>query len=112
MRTGNGEKNMRIRLVIGSWIALVVVAPSLGETPLTTAFTYQGQLKQGGAPLEGSADFEFTLWDAAGSGDPPTGGSQVGGVHAINAQQVAAGLWERLSRVESRIQPGKEREGD
>jgi len=49
-RNGNGEKNMRIRLVIGSLIALVAVAPALGETPLGTAFTYQGQLKQGGAP--------------------------------------------------------------
>jgi len=36
---------MRIRLVIGSLIALVAVTPSLGETPLGTAFTYQGQLK-------------------------------------------------------------------
>ncbi|MEK7717059.1 MAG: hypothetical protein AAB322_04820, partial [Pseudomonadota bacterium] len=72
---------------------LVAVAPSLGETPLTTAFTYQGQLKQGGAPFDGTADFQFTLWDAAGSGNPPTGGTQVGGVQAINALPVTAGLF-------------------
>lgn len=92
-RTGNGEKNMRIRLVIGSLIALVAVAPSRGETPLGTAFTYQGQLKEGGAPLEGTADFEFTLWDAAGSGNPPTGGAQIGGMQAISAVQVTSGLF-------------------
>ncbi len=84
---------MRIRLVIGSLVALVAVAPSRGETPLGTAFTYQGQLKQSGAPFEGTADFEFTLWDDAGSGDPPTGGTQVGGVQVINALQVTAGLF-------------------
>ncbi len=84
---------MRIRWVIGSFVALVSVVPSLGETPLGTAFTYQGQLKQGGAPVEDTADFEFTLWDAAGSGDPPTGGTQVGGVQAIDAVPVTAGLF-------------------
>ncbi len=89
----NGEKNMRIRLVIGSLIALASVAPSLGETPLTTAFTYHGQLKEGGVPLEGTADFQFTLWDDAGGGNPPIGGTQVGGVQAINALPVTAGLF-------------------
>jgi len=84
---------MRIRLVIGFLIALVAVAPSLGETPLSTAFTYQGQLKQDGLPFDGTADFEFTLWDNAGSGNPPVGGIQVGGVQAINALPVTAGLF-------------------
>jgi len=40
---------MNIRLVIVSLLALVGVAPAPGGTPLGTAFTYQGQLKQGGA---------------------------------------------------------------
>ncbi len=84
---------MRIRLVLGSLIALVAVTPSPGEIPLSTAFTYQGQLKQGGVPFDGTADLVFTLWDAAGSGNPPTGGIQVGGVQAINALPVAAGLF-------------------
>lgn len=84
---------MRIRLVVGSLIALVAAAPSLGETPLGTAFTYQGQLKQSGVPFDGMADFQFTLWDAAGSGNPPIGGTQVDGAQAINALPVTAGLF-------------------
>ena len=39
---------------------------------LGTAFTYQGQLKQAGLPVNASCDFEFKLWDA------DSGGSQVG----------------------------------
>jgi hypothetical protein len=30
--------------------------------PLATAFTYQGQLKQGGVPLNATVDLEFSLW--------------------------------------------------
>jgi hypothetical protein len=41
-------------------------------TPLSSAFTYQGQLKQGGAPAEGAYHLRFQLWDA------PTAGAQVG----------------------------------
>ncbi|MFH1107875.1 MAG: hypothetical protein V1790_01565, partial [Planctomycetota bacterium] len=78
---------------------LVVVVAILGgvssarAAPLGTEFMYQGQLKEGGAPLDGTADFQFTLWDSAGSGNPPTGGTQVGVVQAINALPVTAGLF-------------------
>ncbi|MFH1107916.1 MAG: hypothetical protein V1790_01775 [Planctomycetota bacterium] len=78
---------MCIRFVVGSLIALVAVAPSLGETPLTTAFTYQGQLKQGGVPLNGTADFQFSLWDAA------SGGAQIGATLPMNAVLIANGLF-------------------
>ena len=35
---------------------------------LGTAFTYQGQLKQAGLPVNASCDFRFKLWNAASSG--------------------------------------------
>jgi hypothetical protein len=34
-----------------------------------TAFTYQGQLKQNGVPVNGTADIEFTFWNAFENGD-------------------------------------------
>ena len=34
-----------------------------------TAFTYQGRLNTNGAPYSGSAEFQFTLWDAASGGN-------------------------------------------
>lgn len=36
-----------------------------GVTPAGTVFTYQGQLDQGGVPVNSTCDFEFSLWDAA-----------------------------------------------
>jgi hypothetical protein len=66
------------------WFLLVVAAglpgtgASLSAEPFGTAFTYQGWLTQSGVPLNGNADFQFSLWDAAGSGSPPTGGNQIG----------------------------------
>ena len=52
--------------------------PLTPETLLGTGFTYQGQLKNAGGPVNGLCDMQFSLWNAAGSGSLPTGSSQVG----------------------------------
>ncbi|MCO5053418.1 MAG: tail fiber domain-containing protein [Verrucomicrobiae bacterium] len=52
-----------------------------------TAFTYQGRLDSGGAPYNGSAEFQATLWDAA------TSGSQVA---ANNPTAVVVGVTNGL----------------
>ena len=52
-----------------------------------TAFTYQGSLRQGGAPASGLYDFRFTLYDAAG------GSNLLGGPLTIPATPVSNGLF-------------------
>src|SRR5258706_15815097 len=53
----------------------------------TTEFTYQGSLKDGGAPANANYDFEFALFDA------PTGGNLIGGTVPKNAVLVSNGLF-------------------
>src|SRR5689334_5240256 len=57
-------------------------------SPLSTAFTYQGQLKQSSNPVNNTADFQFGLWDAV------TGGAILnGGPISVNAVPVSNGLF-------------------
>jgi len=58
-----------------------------------TAFTYQGQLKSGGSPVNDTCDFQFSLWNAAGSGSPPTGGTQIGSTQTKTNVTVSNGLF-------------------
>lgn len=59
----------------------VTIADAQGPKPGTrapqalagTAFTYQGQLKNSGAAVNGTCDFQFGLWYA------PSGGALVSG---------------------------------
>ena len=82
---------MRTQIVL--WISPILLAllSSLlvAQTPVGTAITYQGQLKQGGLPMTGTADFQFSLWDAAAT--PP--GTQVATTLSINDVIVANGLF-------------------
>ena len=72
--------------------AILICALAMGPSaalsaPTSTAFTYQGQLKQAGIPLNGMVDFQFSLWDAA------TGGAQIGTIVPVNVVNVADGLF-------------------
>jgi hypothetical protein len=61
--------------------------PDAPQADLTTAITYQGQLKQGSLPVNGLCDFRFTLWN-----DPSAGFVEAGPVEKIGVQ-VTAGLF-------------------
>jgi hypothetical protein len=80
------------------WAGVDAAAESLG-----TAFTYQGQLKQGGAPVSGSCDFQFSLWTAQG------GGSQVGGTFSTPGVTVVNGLFEAQIDFGAASFPGEAR---
>ncbi len=60
---------------------------ALAQSPLTSQWTYQGKLSLAGSPFSDSADFEFTLWDAA------AGGNQIGSTLAVNDLQVVDGFF-------------------
>ena len=52
-----------------------------------TAFTYQGQLKNSGAAVNGTCDFQFSLWDDASVG------AQVGATQTVSGLAVSNGLF-------------------
>jgi hypothetical protein len=71
------------------WFVILLISlchPARGQT-LGTNFTYQGQLKQSGAPLNDTADFEFRLFDAL------SGGAQVGSTDPVSNVNVVNGLF-------------------
>jgi len=94
--------------LLGSILAVLLLALAVGlaraqepqppdgvgpQAALGTAFTYQGQLKKAGNPVNGTCDFQFSLWDAAGSGSPPTGGNQIGSTQTKTGVSVSNGLF-------------------
>ncbi len=55
------------RAVLAQEAVITTLGPD--TSAMSTAFTYQGQLKVDGAPTQGSFRFTFTLWDAAQNGN-------------------------------------------
>ncbi len=60
---------------------------TLAQTPLGTAFTYQGHLNSGGGAVNGTCDFQFGLWDAG------VNGAQIGSTQTVSSVTVANGLF-------------------
>lgn len=57
------------------------------QAALTSAFTYQGNLKKSGQPVSATCSFQFSLWDAASAG------AQKGTTQTINNVAVQAGVF-------------------
>lgn len=74
--------------------ALLLPAARLASaTPMGHGFTYQGQLSQAGVPVSGAVSLRFSLWDAAGAGSPPTGGTQLGSTQTLTNVAVSGGVF-------------------
>jgi hypothetical protein len=61
--------------------------PQSPQGTYSYAFTYQGQLKDAGGPVNGTCDLRFILWDAA------IGGSQVGSIVSLEGVEIEDGLF-------------------
>ena len=84
---------MRARIV-ASIAMIALLSITVAAAPLGTEFTYQGQIKQSGAPIGGATDMIFTLWNAATSGAPVGPTLTFDGVGGNPAPvQVALGLF-------------------
>jgi hypothetical protein len=89
-----GKKMIRKLSMLGLTIGLAVVGLALfvslialADTPVGTAFTYQGYLEDGGGAANGTYDFKFRLYDAASDG------SQVGSEVVKDDETVSDGLF-------------------
>ena len=73
-----------------TWVALLITAlpVALGQTPMGTAFSYQGQLKNSGAPVNDLCAFQFKLFDSA---MPPE--TQIGSTQTLTGVEVVNGLF-------------------
>lgn len=81
---------MRTRSVclICTWVAgLIAVVSGAWGASVGTAFTYQGQLRDGGLPADGSYNLQFSLYDAA------TGGNKLGPILIGASWPVTKGLF-------------------
>jgi hypothetical protein len=63
------------------------VAPQSPQAPYSYAFTYQGQLKGPGGPVNGTCDLRFILWNAQ------TEGAQVGNTLRVEGYELEDGLF-------------------
>jgi hypothetical protein len=81
---------MMIRRTVVSAIATLLAAASLtlsAYAQSSTAFTYQGFLRENGQPANGQYDLRFALYDSA------NGGSQIGDLVFVEDVNVADGLF-------------------
>jgi hypothetical protein len=76
-------------LILGFVLASVCLlsTPPAWSAAQSTAFTYQGQLKQAGAPYTGLVDLQFRLWD------DPLAGSEVAPSVSLSDVPVDNGLF-------------------
>lgn len=78
----------RLRFVAATAVAVgLAVSFSQGQTPVSTAFTYQGLLQDQGSAATGVCDLQFRLFDSA------TGSTQIGSTLCANDVTVTAGTF-------------------
>ncbi len=90
---GQRQAVNRACCALAAGLALLFALPQATHA-LSTAFTYQGQLLFNGNPFTGICpDLEFSLWDAPGSGSPPSGGNRIGQTFVVPDTMVTNGVF-------------------
>lgn len=59
---------MTSRIFISVFVFVMTYSSHLAAAPTSTAFTFQGQLKDAGVPADGGFDMRFSLFDVAAGG--------------------------------------------
>ncbi|MFO0831497.1 MAG: hypothetical protein U0637_06600 [Phycisphaerales bacterium] len=85
VHAGMGCNVRKTGVVVLCAFAGLAVSPRAHAQALTTAFTYQGELQNGGAPADGAFDLRFRLYDAV------SGGGQLGTTQCVDNVTVVGG---------------------
>lgn len=83
------RRNKEMQNAILTFLLTLILWPffATGVSAQTTAFTYQGSLKDGATPANGNYDITFKLFSTV------SGGSQIGGTATADDQPVANGIF-------------------
>jgi len=92
--------NRRLRTSILAGLIALASGASCALAQVSTAFSYQGQLRENGAPKSGLFDMRFTLFDAA------AGGSALGPAFAVPSVSVSGGLFSAMLDFGASAAPG------
>jgi len=87
------DRTVRLLLSLALALVLLGLAEALCAADAGTGFTYQGLVKKDGAAYTGTCEVTFSLWDALGSGTPPTGGNQISTDRTVVNLPVTNGLF-------------------
>ncbi len=87
-----GSGTMMARQTLAQGPIGITGAASTLSVNLGTGFTYQGRLNDASGPVDGTCDLTFKLYDEAGTGTPPTGGTLLGTVTKLS-EEVSAGYF-------------------
>jgi hypothetical protein len=93
---------MNMRKAYGVFLVgflLVLSTPSNAQAPLGTGFTYQGEIQEGGDPVDGTVHLRFSLWNAA------TEGNQIGVDQLISDVSVAEGVFTVILNASGEFGP-------
>ena len=63
-------RNVSLPLTVCAGTGFLLTSSVDAQSPLGTAFTYQGQLTSNGVPVNDTCDLTFTLWDGEDVGNP------------------------------------------